>query len=70
VYLKTAAIISAVPFILVMIGLYYSHFKEFRAEALPIPEPRVTPEPAGAASRPTGTPAPLQIRAEPGTGER
>ena len=68
--LQTAAIISAAPFVLVMIGLCYSLFKELRTEPLPTPEPRGAPEPARAATRPTGAPAPQQFRAErdPGDG--
>jgi len=64
-------LISAAPFVLVMIGLCYSLFKELRTEPLTAPEPRVAPEPARAAGRPTGAPAPQQFRAEgdPG-GER
>jgi glycine betaine transporter len=65
--LQTAAIISAAPFVLVMIGLCYSLFKELRAEALP--ERRGAPEPERAATRPTGAPAPQQMRAERDPGE-
>jgi glycine betaine transporter len=66
--LQTAAIISAAPFVLVMIGLCYSLFKELRAESLP--ERRSAPEPERAATRPTGAPAPQQMRAERDPGER
>jgi glycine betaine transporter len=54
--LQTAAIISAAPFVLVMIGLCWSLFKELRGEALP----GVAPEPERAAIRPSGTAAPQQ----------
>jgi glycine betaine transporter len=54
--LQTAAIISAAPFVLVMIGLCWSIFKELRSEALPA----VAPEPERAAIRPSGTAAPQQ----------
>jgi glycine betaine transporter len=57
--LQTAAIISAAPFVLVMIGLCWSTFKELRSESLP----GMAPEPERAASRPTGAPAPQQSRA-------
>ncbi|HET7272632.1 MAG TPA: BCCT family transporter [Rubrobacter sp.] len=66
--LQTAAIISAAPFVLVMIGLCYSLFKELRTELLP--ERRRAPEPERAATRPTGAPAPQQMRAERDPGER
>ena len=49
--LQTAAIISAAPFVLVMIGLCWSIFKELRSERLP----GVAPE--RAAVRPRGTAA-------------
>ena len=68
--LQTAAIISAAPFVLVMIGLCYSLFKELRTETLPAPEPRGAPEPERAAGRPTGAPAPQQLRIEREGGER
>src|SRR5829696_9046755 len=54
--LQTAAIISAAPFVLVMIGLCWSIFKELRGETLP----GVAPEPERAAARPRGTAAPQQ----------
>ena len=57
--LQTAAIISAAPFVLVMIGLCWSTFKELRSESLP----GMAPEPERAATRPTGAPAPQQSRA-------
>jgi glycine betaine transporter len=61
--LQQAAIISAAPFVLVMIGICYSLFKELRAEKLPdiVPEP---PEPERAPIRPSGTPAPQQTSSE------
>jgi glycine betaine transporter len=62
--LQTAAIISAAPFVLVMIGLCYSLFKELRAEPSVARERREAPEPGRAAARPTGAPAPQQMRAE------
>jgi choline/carnitine/betaine transport len=68
--LQTAAIISAAPFVLVMIGLCYSLFKELRTEPLPAAEPLVAPEPERAAGRPTGAPAPQQFRAEREVGGR
>ncbi len=54
--LQTAAIISAAPFVLVMIGLCWSIFKELRSETLP----GVAPEPERAAIRPSGTAADQQ----------
>jgi glycine betaine transporter len=68
--LQTAAIISAAPFVLVMIGLCYSLFKELRAEPSLARERRGAPEPERAATRPTGAPAPQQLRAERDPGER
>jgi glycine betaine transporter len=59
--LQQAAIISAAPFVLVMICMCYSLFKELRAE--PLPERRFAPEPERAATRPRGIPAPQQSRA-------
>ena len=57
--LQQAAIISAAPFVLVMIGICYSLFKELRAETLPgmVPE---APEPERATVRPSGAPAAQQ----------
>jgi glycine betaine transporter len=57
--LQTAAILSAAPFVLIMIGLCFSIFKALRAERLP----REAPEPERAGTRPTGAPAPQQARA-------
>jgi glycine betaine transporter len=54
--LQTAAILSAAPFVLIMVGLCWSIFKELRSEALP----GVAPEPERAAIRPSGTAAPQQ----------
>src|SRR5215218_263716 len=54
--LQQAAIISAAPFVLVMICMCYSLFKELRAEGIARP----APEPERAATRPTGAPAPQQ----------
>src|SRR5215218_919341 len=59
--LQQAAIISAAPFVLVMICMCYSLFKELRTE--PLPERRVAPEPERAATRPRGVPAPQQSSA-------
>jgi choline-glycine betaine transporter len=59
------AIISAAPFVLVMIGLCWSIFKELRSETLP----GVAPEPERAATRPRGTAAPQQTSSlDPGSG--
>jgi glycine betaine transporter len=54
--LQQAAIISAAPFVLVMICMCYSLFKELRAERVARP----APEPERAAGRLTGAPAPQQ----------
>jgi choline/carnitine/betaine transport len=54
--LQQAAIISAAPFLLVMIGICWSILKALREEELP----SVAPEPERAATRPTGAPAPQQ----------
>jgi choline-glycine betaine transporter len=54
--LQQAAIISAAPFVLVMICMCYSLFKELRAERVARP----APEPERAAGRITGAPAPQQ----------
>jgi choline-glycine betaine transporter len=65
--LQQAAIISAAPFVLVMICMCYSLFKELRKE--PLPERRVAPEPERASVRPRGVAAPQQSSAldrEPG----
>jgi glycine betaine transporter len=61
--LQQAAIISAAPFVLVMIGICYSLFKELRAETLPdiVLE---APEPERAPIRPSGAPAPQQTSSE------
>jgi glycine betaine transporter len=61
--LQTAAILSAVPFALVMIGLCWSVLKALREERAPDAEPTGAPEPGRAAGRPSGTPAPQQARA-------
>jgi glycine betaine transporter len=57
--LQTAAILSAAPFVLIMIGLCFSIFKALRGERVP----REAPEPERARTRPTGAPAPQQARA-------
>jgi glycine betaine transporter len=62
--LQTGAILSAVPFVLVMIGLCWSIFKGLSSEPVIAPEPTVAPEPGRAASRPRGAPAPQQMSAE------
>lgn len=64
--LQQAAIISAAPFVLVMIGLCYSLLKELRNE--PLSERRDTHIPSRPVSRPSPTPQPLhtEMRAEPG----
>jgi glycine betaine transporter len=58
--LQTGAILSAAPFVLVMIGLCWSILKELRTERVP----GVIPEPGRAMSRPRGAPAPQQMAAE------
>jgi glycine betaine transporter len=69
--LQTAAILSAVPFVLVMIGLCWSVLKALREERAPDAEPTGTPEPGRAAGRPSGTPAPQQARAvDPNAGNQ
>jgi choline-glycine betaine transporter len=62
--LQTAAILSAAPFVLIMVGLCYSLFKALRSERVAGVEPGVAPEPGRAMSRPQGTPAPQQMAAE------
>jgi glycine betaine transporter len=57
--LQTAAILSAAPFVLIMIGLCFSIFKALRGERLP----SEAPEPERARTRPTGASAPQQARA-------
>ncbi len=54
---------SAAPFVLVMIGICFSLFKELRTETVPgvVTEPGA-PEPERAASRSPGAPAPQQTR--------
>lgn len=59
--LQQAAILSAVPFVIVMIGMCFSLFKELRGEQLPVARP--APEPERAAVRSPGAPAPQQSRA-------
>ena len=60
--LQQAAIISAAPFVLIMIAMCYSLFKELRTETLPGVEHREAPEPRRAVTRPTGAPAPAESR--------
>ena len=57
--LQAAAILSAPPFALFMIGLCFSVVKALWGERLP----RDAPEPERERIRPTGTPAPQQARA-------
>jgi glycine betaine transporter len=57
--LQTAPILSAAPFVPIMIGLCFSIFKALRGEWLP----REAPGPERARTRPTGAPAPQQARA-------
>jgi glycine betaine transporter len=63
--LQTAAILSAAPFVLIMVGLCFSLVKGLRSERVPgaVPE-RAAPEPGRAMSRPSGAPAPQQMSAE------
>jgi glycine betaine transporter len=68
--LQQAAIISAAPFVLVMIGLCYSLMKELRSEPDTAPGRLAAPEPERAATRPPGVPAPQQMRAERDPRER
>ncbi len=60
--LQTAAILSAAPFVLVMIAMCYSLMKALRAETLPGIAPGA-PEPERAATRSSGAPAPQQTSA-------
>ena len=57
--LQTAAILSAAPFVLIMVGLWFSIFTALRGERLP----REAPEPERARARSTGAPAREQARA-------
>jgi glycine betaine transporter len=59
--LQTAAILSAAPFVLIMVGLGYSLFKALRTERVPGVQPGVPPEPERAATSPPGAPAPQQM---------
>ncbi len=63
--LQTVAILSAAPFVLVMIGLCVSVFRALRSEPIlaRVREPAV-PEPDRAISRPRGAAAPQQMSAE------
>ena len=64
-----ADILSAAPFVLVIIVLCWSVLKALREERAPSTEPAEAPEPGRAARRPSGTPAPQQARAvDPNTG--
>ena len=60
--LQQAAIISAAPFVLIMIAICYSLFKELRTETLPGVERREMPDLRRAVTRPTGAPAPAESR--------
>jgi glycine betaine transporter len=64
--LQTVAILSAAPFVLVMIGLCVSVFRALRSEPVPdrVREPAAAPEPDRAISRPRGAAAPQQMSAE------
>jgi choline-glycine betaine transporter len=65
--LQTAAILSAAPFVLVMIGLCWSLFKALRTEQVPGVVPGTeAPEPGRAMSRPWGVSAPQQMAREEG----
>ena len=57
--LQAAAILSAAPFALIMVGLWFSIFTALRGERLP----REAPEPERARARSTGAPAREQARA-------
>ena len=61
--LQTAAILSAAPFVLVMIGLCWSLLKALRTEEVPRPAPEA-PEPGRAMTRPRGVSAPQQMTRE------
>ncbi len=65
--LQTAAILSAAPFVLVMIDLCWSLFTALRTEQVPGVVPaHEAPEPGRAMSRPRGVSAPQQmIREDP-----
>ncbi len=63
--LQTAAILSAAPFVLVMIGLCWSLIKALRTEQVPGVIPGAeAPEPGRAMSRPSGVSAPQQMARE------
>ena len=63
--LQTAAILSAAPFVLVMIGLCWSLLKALRTEQVPGVTPGAeAPEPGRAMSRPRGVSAPQQMARE------
>ena len=63
--LQTAAILSAAPFVLVMIGLCWSLFRALRTEQVPGVVPTTeAPEPGRAMSRPSGVSAPQQMARE------
>jgi len=65
--LQTAAILSAAPFVLVMIGLCWSLFKAQRTEQVPGVVPGAeAPESGRVMSRPRGVGAPQQmVREDP-----
>jgi len=60
--LQTASILSAAPFVLIMVGLCWSVLKSLRAEHPAAPA--AAPEPDRAASRRTGAPAPQRMSAD------
>jgi glycine betaine transporter len=63
--LQTAAILSAAPFVLVMIGLCWSLLKALRTEQVPGVIPGAeAPEPGRAMSRPRGVSSPQQMARE------
>ena len=62
--LQTAAILSAAPFVLVMIGLCWSLFKALRTEQVPRGVVPGTEEPGRAMSRPRGVSALQQMARE------
>lgn len=64
--LQQAAIISAAPFVLVMIAMCYSLMKELRSEPRTEMDLRRAPEPARAAIRPTGAQAPQRMSDDAG----
>lgn len=67
--LQSAAVASGLPFTVVLVFMCIGLFLSLRNERLPSLQPspvtdRLPPEPGRAASRPSGTPEPQQVRAE------